>query len=90
MKKILLLVVVGILVGSCGLFKDPSFTLIDGECYPTDKNVQKMIDLKNQTGVDYVWFECEWVSRKDADSIKTARQEMIFNQMLETYSDSLN
>lgn len=77
MKKILLLVVVGILVGSCSLFKDPSFltyTLIDGECYPTDKNIKKMIVLEKQTGVEYAWFECEWVSREVVDSIKTARQ----------------
>ncbi len=84
-KNILLLIIIGVLVGSCAPLKNPPYILVNGECQPTEKNVIKMIKIKNQTGIDYVWFECEWTPRKTMDSIIDVRLTMINNKMMKDY-----
>lgn len=89
MKKTLLYLVATILVSSCVSLKEKNITYVNGECYPTNTYVDQMIKMRNQTGLEYVWFECEWVSQKEVDSIKDYRAELVYLKMLETYSDSL-
>lgn len=85
MKNILLLFVIVVLMGSCGPLKNPPYTIVDGECQPTERNIINMIELKNQTGIDYVWFECEWTPRKTMDSIIDVRLTMINDKMMKEY-----
>ena len=85
MKKILLSMFVGFLVSSCGPLKNPSYLVVNGECQPTGRSISDMFKLKNQTGIDYVWFECEWTPRKKMDSIIDVRLTMINNKMVNEY-----
>ena len=91
MKKVFFILGTIFLLTSCGTSKDMIY-YVDGECYPTDKNIQKMLDQKSVDGKDYVWFipECKWMTRQERDSIIDVLIEKSFNEVLESYKDSVS
>lgn len=74
------------LIISCATIKEQNITYLNGACYPTNSYVDEMLKMSKQTGLKYEWFECEWVSKIKADSIRDHRAELVYLKMLEDYS----
>ena len=63
----------------------------EGDCYPTDFNIQKMFDKKELTGLDYVWYDCDcqWMTRYHRDSLIQIKIDQSWEELIHHY-DSVN
>lgn len=61
----------------------------DGNCYPTDSNIQKMIDEKNLTGLVYVWYDCQWLTQIQRDFLFRIKYNKVWKELIQEY-DTIN
>lgn len=57
----------------------------DGECYPTLASIQMTHDLEKRSGVDYVWFNCQWVTPTQRDSLSEIEFNRIWDEIVKQY-----
>ena len=89
MGKLFWISTISFLIISCVTREKLVYFDENGECYPTDFNIQKMIDKKNLTGLDYVWYDCQWLTHNHRDSLFQIKYDKVWRELIQEY-DSIN
>jgi len=89
LKKILFIFSLGFMFASCGTTKELVYLDENGKCYPTIKSIDQMYKKRTETGLSYVWFNCEWVTRAQRDSLSIIENDRIMNKLIQMY-DTIN
>ena len=77
-----------LLFGSCDVNKRLINIDSNGDCYPTLRNIQSMYDQRSLTGTDYVWYDCQWLTRSQRDSIFQLKYDKFWKEHLNQYDNS--
>ena len=88
--RFLSIFILGLILKSCFTTPPLNYYEENGECYPTLTNIQQMYDLKNETGVDYVWHDCDWISRSQRDSLWDVEFNRIWDEIVKKYDSIPN
>lgn len=89
MKKVFFILGLSFLLGSCVTTGELVYVDENGECYPTLENIQKMHNLSSENGVRYFWFECDWVTKEQRDSLSLIENDRIMDKLIQMY-DTIN
>lgn len=88
MKSVLILSL-SVLLFSCKTRESLIYYDEIGECYPTTENIDKMYQKRIETGENYVWFNCKWVTPSQRDSLSLIENTSIFEKLI-LINDSTN
>ena len=89
LKKILCIFSLGFLFTSCGTTKELVYLAENGRCYPTLEYIQKMHDLSAENGVRYYWYQCDWYTWEQRDSLSAIESDRIMDKLIKMY-DTIN
>lgn len=89
MKKLFFILGIGLLT-SC--VSNKTMVLYDGngDCYPSLDNITEMYMKRTNTGQDYVWFNCEWITRSERDSLELVEFNLIWDRVVDSYDTTNN
>lgn len=90
MKKVFFILSLVLLTVSCVSEKPMVVVDANGECFPTIENINQMYMKRTETGLNYVWFNCEWVTRSQRDSLSLIENERIFEELILMYDSVPN
>jgi hypothetical protein len=90
MKKVFFILSLVLLTVSCVSEKSMVVFNENGECFPTIENIDQMYKKRIETGLKYVWFNCEWVTRAQRDSLSDIENDRIFEELILLYDSIPN
>jgi len=85
MKKVIVISFTVLLLLSCKTKESLTYVDENGECYPTIESIDQMYTKRAETGLSYFWFNCEWVTHAQRDSLSLIENERIFEKLIQNY-----
>ena len=79
-----------LLFGSCTINNRLIYIDSIGDCYPTQRNIQNMYNQRSITGADYVWYDCQWLTRTQRDSVFQFKYDSFWKEHLQQYDSISN
>ena len=89
MKKVFFILGLSFLLGSCATTGELIYVDENGECYPTLENIQKMTNMSTKNGVRYYWYQCDWYTWEQRDSLSAIESDRIMDKLIKMY-DTIN
>jgi hypothetical protein len=85
MKRVPVISFTVLLLLSCKTKESLTYVDENGEFYPTIESIDQMYIKRDETGLSYVWFNCEWVTHTQRDSLSLIENERIFEKLIQNY-----
>lgn len=86
MRKILSISIIGLLIVSCKTKEKLTYIDQNGECYPTLEYIQKMTNMSAENGVKYYWFQCDWHTWEQRDSLSAIENDRIMDMLIQKHN----
>ena len=86
MRIILSISIIGLFSVSCKTNEKLTYIDQNGECYPTLEYIQKMTNMSAENGVRYYWFQCDWYTWEQRDSLSAIENDRIMDKLIQSYT----
>lgn len=86
MKRVPVISFTVLLLLSCKTKESLTYIDENGECYPTIESIDHMYLMRTETGLKYVWVNCEWVTHAQRDSLSLIENDRIMDKLIQSYN----